>query len=165
MLKNRNIKYNINSKVANETLQNVFAACEVEPNETPLEVIRVWNIANAAVVKAGFWIANILLIIILLMPFAFRTSDKANVKEQTSRADVQVAGHYIDKEENCFVMILSGSGIVYDEIYAKKDDGSIVKPSHINREENMVYIPFKEGNLNIYIPKEDGSVLQAVLSK
>lgn len=160
----RNKKYNMNKKAANDTLQNVFAACEVEPNETPLEVIRVWNIANAAIVKVGFWVSIALLVVVLLMPVAFKESRHSNGNKVNS-VNVSVVGHYLDKENGQFVMTLSGNGVLYDEIYAKKDDGSIIKPSKIEEEYNMVYIPFEDGNINIYIPKSDGTVLQAVLSK
>jgi len=165
VLFSKNKKYNINTKAANETLQNVFAACEIEPNETPLEVIRAINIASAAVVKIGFYISIALLVVVLMMPFAFKDSAKNKRNDTTGTSVVKVTGHYLDTDNGCFVMTLSGDGILYDKIYAKRDDGSIVIPSKIDEDNNMIFIPFTEGNINIYIPKEDGSVMQAVLSR
>ena len=64
-------KYNLDRKTADATLQNVFAACEVEPNETPLEVIKIVSFANAAIVRVCFRITIALLVVILLLPLAF----------------------------------------------------------------------------------------------
>lgn len=160
----KNKKYNMDMQAANETLQNVFAACEQEPNERPLEVIWVWNVASAAVVKAGFRISIVLLVLVLLMPVAFIKSsgeDSSNKKV----AEAVITNHYMDKEDGCFVIVLEGDGINYEEIYAKRDSGVIVYPKSIDRDLGEVRIPFVEGNLNIYIQKSDGTFIQAVLSK
>lgn len=154
-------KYNIDSKTANEALQNVFAACDKEPNKTPLEVIKVRNLADTAIVSAGFWVGVILLVAVILMPLAFRVSPGAG----KTKSDVRIVNHYIDKDVNCFVIEFDGEGVIYEHIYARRDNGTTVYPSDIDADNKTVKIPFKGGNLNIFIPKEDGTTMQAVLSK
>lgn len=159
----RSNKYSIDKKAADAALQNVFAACDQNPNETPLEVIRAISIANAAVVKIGLISSIILLALVLVSPLAFLHTEKTSHDKGANK--VKVTGHYMDNESECFVMCLSGDGIIYEEIYALTDDGATITPSKIDTASGMVFIPFRDGNINIYVPNEDGGCLQAVLSK
>ena len=160
MLKKRS--YNIDRKVADETLKNVFAACEQQPNTKPLEVIRVRSIASDVVVKIGFVASIILLVLVLTMPLAFGLPSGDKDKH---KSNISIENHYIDTELRCFVMNLKGENIDYDGIYARKDDGTIVVPFRIDEENKTVMIPFNGGNINIFIPNGDGTYIQAVLSK
>lgn len=164
MLRRRNTKYVINKKAANDTLQSVFEACEQEPNSKPLELIQAWAIANTTIVKVGMWMSVALLVMVLVMPLAFVSSREAD--NGLGEVDnVKVVEHYLDVDNDCFVMVLYGNGIDYNGIYALRDDGRTVFPQEIDEDNHTVKIPFVEGNLNIYIPKSDGTFLQAVLSK
>ena len=138
----RNKVYSINKKAANEALQNVFAACEQEPNTQSLDA---------------------LLILILFCPMVFYMAGKES-GEKPHKADIAVTSHYLDEENECFVMTVSGSDIDYEGIYAKKDDGSIVYPMETGSD-GTVRFHFESGTLNIFIPDTEGGVVQAVLSK
>lgn len=159
-------RYNIGKKAADETLQNIFAACDQKPNDKSLESIRVWTIANTTAVKVGLYVSLFALLLILLSPLAFRNQEKAHFGfNAPSKNEVEVVSHHIDDANHCFVMIIKGRGVDYDGIYGKYDNGKVVFPSEISIETGEVRIPFTEGNLNIYIPKEDGTTTQAVLSR
>ena len=155
--------YNIGRKQANETLMNVFAACDQAPNSKSFDYLVVKNIANTTMVKVGKRMSIVLLLLVIICPLAFRTSDGYSLMKRKN--PVVVVSHHLDKENDCFVMELRGVGIDYDGIYAKNETGQIVVPSSVNEETGEVCIPFTEGNLNIFVPNEDGSVIQAVLSK
>lgn len=159
----KNKIYNMGKKQANETLMNVFAACNQAPNTRSFDYLVVKNIANTTIVKVGKRMAIVLLMLVILSPLAFRNS---NGYQQINRKNpVVVVSHHLDKGNACFVMELRGMGIDYSGIYAKTETGQIVVPSDTDEETGLVTIPFTEGNLNIFIPNEDGSVIQAVLSK
>ena len=159
----RNKTYSINKKAANEALQNVFAACEQTPNTQSLDVLLFKNIANTTLVKMGKWMSVALLLLILLSPTVFYIAGKGH-KEKDHRADITVTSHYLDEENECFVMELTGKDIYYEGIYAKKENGTIIYP--IETDENgIVKFHFESGTLNIYIPDTEGGVVQAVLSK
>ncbi len=159
----RNKVYSINRKAANEALQNVFAACEQTPNTQSLDALLIKNIANTTLVKFGKWASVALLILILLCPTVFYMAGKES-SAQPHRTDIQVVGHYLDEENGCFVMQLSGDNIDYDGIYAKKENGTVIYP--IDTDENgTVRFRFESGTLNIYIPNTEGGIVQAVLSK
>lgn len=162
----KKLKYNIGKKAADETLKNIFAACDQKPNDKSLEVIRVWTIANTTVVKVCFYISILALVLILLSPLAFRNQENTHFGINSQKKyEVEVVSHHMDNENNCFVMVIKGQGVDYNGIYGKMDNGKVVFPSSIDKITGEVRIPFTEGNLNIFIPKEDGTTTQAVLSR
>ncbi len=159
----RNKIYSINKKAANEALQKVFEACEQTPNTQSLDALLFKNIANTTLVKFGKWMSVALLVLILFCPLVFYFEGKEH-KSEYHHTDISVAGHYLDEENDCFVMQLSGEDIDYDGIYAKKENGSVIYP--IETDENgTVKFRFESGTLNIFIPDTEGGVVQAVLSK
>ena len=159
----RNKIYSINKKVANETLQNVFAACEQTPNTRSLDALLFKNIANTTLVKTGKWMAVALLVLILFSPFVFYVAGK-EAKTKPHKTDIIVTQHYLDEENGYFVFRLSGSDIYYEGIYAKSGDGTVIYPVETS-DDGTVKFRFKEGTLNIFIPDTEGGAVQAVLSK
>ena len=159
----RNKIYSINKKAANEALQNVFAACEQTPNTQSLDVLLFRNIANTTLVKAGKWMSVALMVLILLCPAVFYIEGQKAVS-QPHKTDIQVLGHYLDEENKCFVMELSGTDIDYEGIYARKENGSVIYPVETD-ENGVVKFRFESGTLNIFIPDTEGGIVQAVLSK
>ena len=159
----RNKTYSINKKAANEALQNVFAACEQAPNTQSLDALLFKNIANTTLVKLGKWLSVALFVLILLCPVVFHTVGKQK-KEVSGRTDITVKEHYIDENNQWFVMTLSGDNINYEGIYAKKEDGSVIYPASTDPD-GTVRFHFESGTLNIYIPDTEGGIVQAVLSK
>ncbi len=159
----RNKIYSIDKKAANEALQNVFAACEQTPNTQSLDALLFKNIANTTLVKVGKWLSIALLVLILFCPVVFYMAGKEQTT-QDHRTNIKVTGHYLDEENECFVMQLSGDDIDYDGIYAKRENGSVIRP--IETDENgTVKFRFESGTLNIFIPDTEGGIVQAVLSK
>ncbi len=158
----RNRIYSINKKAANEALQNVFAACEQTPNTKSLDALLFKNIANTTLVKTGKWMSVALLILILFCPLVFYMAGR-DVKDHTVQTDIVVTEHYLDEDNECFVMELSGSNIYYEGIYARKEDGSTVYP--IEAADGTVKFHFEKGTINIFIPDTEGGVVQAVLSR
>ncbi len=158
----RNKIYSLNKKAANEALQNVFAACEQTPNTKSLDALLFKNIANTTLVKTGKWISVALLILILLTPLVFYKAGKDHTAEK-KKSDITVTQHYMDEENECFVMELSGEDIYYEGIYARKEDGSTIYP--IEASDGIVKFHFENGTINIFIPDTEGGIVQAVLSR
>ncbi|MCR5301089.1 MAG: hypothetical protein K6E49_01465 [Lachnospiraceae bacterium] len=158
----RNKVYSINKKAANETLQNVFAACEQTPNTRSLDALLFKNYANTTLVKTGKWISVALLILILFCPFVFYVAGEEK-KTEPHESDVKVVQHYLDEENDMFVLHLSGS-VYYEGIYAKGSDGTVIYPAETDVD-GTVKFHFTEGTLNIFIPDTEGGIVQAVLSK
>ncbi len=159
----RNKIYSINKKAANEALQKVFAACEQEPNTQSLDSLLFKNIANTTLVKTGKWISIALMILVLLCPTVFYVAGKG-ADHKAHKADITVTNHYLDEENECFVMELSGQDIYYEGIYAKTEDGTVMYPIESGPDKTVKF-HFEGGTLNIFIPDTEGGVVQAVLSK
>ena len=159
----RNKIYSINRKAANEALQNVFAACEQTPNTQSLDALLFKNIANTTLVKTGKWMSIALLLLILFCPVVFYISGK-NAVNSEHKTDITVTELHMDADNGLFVMKLSGTGIDYNGIYAKKEDGSVIRPVETETD-GTVKFRFESGTLNIFIPDTEGGIVQAVLSK
>ena len=159
----RNKIYSIDKKAANEALQNVFAACEQTPNTQSLDALLFKNIANTTLVKLGKWLSIALMLLILFCPLVFYMAGK-NAETKTHKADIVVTNHYLDTENDRFVMELSGSNIYYDGIYAKSESGAVIHPIETDQNGTVVF-RFESGTLNIFIPDTEGGIVQAVLSK
>ena len=159
----RNKIYSINKKAANEALQNVFAACEQTPNTQSLDALLFKNIANTTLVKFGKWMSIALMVLILLCPLVFYMEGQSK-EDRVHKADIVVTDHYLDSENDVFVMELAGNDIYYDGIYAKTESGSVVYPIETDNS-GIVKFHFEGGTLNIFIPDTEGGIVQAVLSK
>ena len=121
------------------------------------------NIANTTLVKFGKWISIALLVLILFCPVVFYIEGKES-KTQYHKTNISVTGHYLDEENDCFVMQLTGDDIDYEGIYAKKENGTVIYPIETDNG-GTVKFRFESGTLNIFIPDTEGGVVQAVLSK
>ena len=64
-------------------------------------------------------------------------------------------------------MMINGDKLDYRNIYAVKNDGTMIFPSKIQFiDDNIeVTIPYDGEQLNLYIPDLDGNTLQAILSE
>lgn len=156
-------KYNMNREAAKNALQNVFDACETEPNTTSFDTILIRSIANTTLVTVCRWIATVALVLVLISPLAFYSREGFSVNNFAAKADITINEHHLYKER--FEMILSGDNIDYTGIYCKKNDGTVVVPYFYEEETGRVVIPFDGDSLNIYITCLDGRVVQALLSK
>lgn len=159
-------KYNMNISDADKMLQNVFAACEMEPNDTELEVIKARSIAEATVVRVGKIIAYVFLGMLLISPLAFygsRIQPSDNLTVNGRKSEAYVIEHHL--EGKVFTLTLGGSDVSYEGIYCKKDNGDVVVPSDYDETTGVVHIPFDGEEINIFIPCKDGSVKHAILTQ
>ncbi len=157
-------KYTMDMTTANNILQNVFIAGEQKPNTIPFDKIVLRSKAKTTLVTACMWVGIIMLLFTLLSPLAFHTGELKVANPGTVKS-IQITSHQLYTTE--FVMMLSGDKLDYRNIYALKDDGTMVFPSRVRfvDEQTEVTIPYDGKSLNIYIPDLDGNILQAILSE
>lgn len=156
-------KYNMTNIEADKTLQNVFAACDQQPNETSFERIRVRSIAGTTVVKTGLLISYIFLLLVLVAPLPFIDADQDSVKHEESSGNITIVSHSLEK--GIFTMAISGDDVSFDGIYCKRIDGEIVFPIMTDPSTGTVTLPFDGRDLNIFIPCKNGDTIQALLYK
>ncbi len=157
-------KYTMDMATANNILQNVFIAGEQKPNTIPFDKIVLRSRAKTTLVTACMWVGIVMLLFTLLSPLAFNTGELKVANPATVKS-IEIASHQLYTTE--FVMMLSGEKLDYQNIYAVKDDGTMVFPSRVRfvEENTEVTIPYDGSALNIYIPDLDGNILQAILSE
>ncbi len=144
------------------TVQNVFAELNMTPNSTPFDKIVLKGLANTVFARTCRYISLAFLIASLLTPLAFINSTFI-VENKESESKIVISDHQLYDDH--FTMVLSGTDINYDDIYARLPDGSFVFPSSIDRTNGFVTFPFDDASLNIYIPDINGNILQAILTK
>ena len=157
-------KYTMDMTTANTILQNVFIAGEQQPNTTPFDKIVLRSKAQTTMVTACMWVGIVMLLLTLLSPLAFSSQD-FKVTESPSARSMQIVSHQLYTTE--FVMMIEGDKVDYRNIYALKNDGSVVYPSKIQfvNGNTEVTIPYDGDQLNLYIPDLDGNMIQAILSE
>ena len=162
-MKNRH-KYTMDLTTANNILQNVFIAGEQKPNTIPFDKIVLRSKAQTTMVTSCMWIGIVMLLLTLLSPLAFH-SQELKVTDFSANEHVQIASHQLYTSE--FVMMVTGDKVDYQNIYATKNDGTVVFPSRIRfvNDAIEVTIPYDGNALNLFIPDFDGNILQAILSE
>ncbi|MBQ1526115.1 MAG: hypothetical protein IJR19_03920 [Lachnospiraceae bacterium] len=154
-------KYSMDLKSANDILQNVLKENNKEPNTVPFDRLVFSNTVNVAFAKTGRIASLCLLVLIALSPLAFKDNG-FSVRNSGLIEKIIVSDHQLYSDH--FVMYLKGSNIDYDNIYARKPDGTFVFPTSVDEETGEVTFPYEGLSLNIYIPDLNGKVLQAILS-
>lgn len=61
----------LDTQTANQLLDNVFAACDVEPSVVPVEVLESWGNYKKHGFNLGRTLAYIFLILLILLPLMF----------------------------------------------------------------------------------------------
>ena len=155
-------KYDMDLETANQTLQNVFAACNQKPNTIPFEKIVLRKKAKTAAVVACKYISLLFLILVLLSPFCFYNNDFRVYDNSGISKPIIVEAHYY--ENDCFTIKFRGDNINYDEISVVDESDTVSAPDEIIKPESTIRIYQPHGTLNIYVPDYNGNTLHAVLS-
>lgn len=155
-------KYNMDMETANQTLQNVFAACNQKPNTIPFEKIVLRKKAKTAAVVGCKYISILFLILTLLSPLCFINDSIKVYNTKGVSSHVIIEEHSF--ENDCFTIKLKGDRINYDEISICYEDGTVGAPDEIIPSEGIVRIHQPYGTINIYVPDYDGNTLHAVLT-
>ena len=93
--------YNMDRKAANKMLQNIFEACEQQPNATSFDTILFRSIANTTLVRTCKWIAIVMLFLTIASPLAFKNETGFSVGDMSIKSQVTVVSHnlYDDRFE------------------------------------------------------------------
>ncbi len=159
---NKNKKYEIDVKTADQMLQNVFAACNTEPNRIPFDKIVLKSKQNFKS-DNSFMVATILLIIVTFVaPLLFPPS-KVFLSVAPSRERPLVIEEHSLTEET-FNISLKGATIDLQNTYMVGDSGEVLNPISYERESNALVFPFKNEEYNIYITDINGKTLHLLLS-
>lgn len=151
-------------KAADETLQNVFLACNKAPNSVSLERLVIRSLIKSTFSTVCMIICHIFLILVIFSPLAF--VEKGFRVDRAMSADVAIVNHMLYEDK--FVIVVSGDDMKKNDIYGKLRDSTLIKPEDISANDDGTYtvvFPYHNEDFAIYIPTSSGGTIKAVLSK
>lgn len=156
-----NKKYQLNSKQANDTLQNIFVACDRTPNTTSFDKILLRQKANTRTYDILLFVTMLLFIITFFLPLVLTPSDYLLRSDSASEQIVLVSDTLHD---NVLSLTLSGDGILFDEAYQETDTGIREQALSYDQETGTICFAYHHTETNIYIPSEKAPTLHLLLS-
>lgn len=155
-------KYKMNPDMANQTLQNVFAACDRESNATPFDKLILRKRANTRVYDRLILLTSLFLLLTFLAPL-FIVPVSTMLGKRTNSESPALVRDYV--EDSCLYLELKGDHIVYEEAYLEKADGTIIPVLSFDRETKTLCFPYVDNaESNIYIPIRGSDPLHLLLS-
>lgn len=161
MIFNRN-KYSMSRQEANDTLNNVLAACNIDSENINFDLLILKSIAQTTLIDACKWIAIGFLFLILIAPVVLINNDIKIESRGIANERIIIRNHQLYSDH--FVLELAGDDISYDEIYARNADGDVIFPTRIDEASGHVEFPYSNEALTIFIPDGRGHTLNAALS-
>lgn len=152
----------IDKAQANKTLQNVFQACNQQPNYVAVD--QLLERKKSMVHPYNVWIVVSLVALILtfLSPLALNPMSN-RIKKGESETDIVITNHQVT--DGHFQMTLSGDFIDYSSIHAINSTGSKIYPDSYSAADGIVSIPYDgKEELNIYVSDYNGKQLHLLLS-
>ena len=162
MIFKRSKKYSMPRQAAGDTLKNVLAACNIESDNINFDLLILKSIAQTTLVDACKWIAIGFLFFTLVAPVALINNDIKIESRGIANERIIIRDHQLYKDH--FILMLAGSDIDYDAIYARNKNGDVIFPLSVDKENGIVRFPYNNEALTICIPDEHGHTLNAALS-
>jgi len=154
-------KYSMDMEIANQTLQNVFAACDAPPNTVPFDKLVLRQRAHTRILCYAKWVCFLCLILILIEPLAFQgfpsrlhTTEKIN--------HIRIEKHYI--QDHKFHIYLEGTDLNLAGSYITSTDGTVYPPDCFDNATGEIVFPYPGGEINIFISQGKDEYLQIVLT-
>src|SRR5574344_1679023 len=117
-------KYVMDIKTADKTLQNVFAACNKEPNSIPFDKLLLRQKLNTKGYTCRMWISFAILLLTFLAPLAFKPSSFKLASSASSDRNIQIVESHTEDNGQEFVLTLMGDDIDYDHITMTDQHGN-----------------------------------------
>lgn len=151
-------QFELDEEIADQVLQNVFAACNRPPSQIPFDKLSLRKAQNVRPFLICRRITILFTCLMFIAPLFFYSP--LHVKG-VAASKISVKNHYM--ENNYFTIVLEGDNIDYESIYALTQNGETLLPQ-INKRTCEIRFLYEGQTLNIYIPTTDGNVLQGILS-
>lgn len=154
-------KYTLNLDTANQTLQNIFEACEQTPNDVPLQILASQKDAIVRPISVMVWVCHIVLFLVLLLPFLLNQT-KYQFTSYTSFDSFYVKENYAE-EKNIYIR-LNSNDIDFTKCYLIDSQGTEIAASDFNTSTNTITFPYDDSNVDIYVSDQQNQVLHLLLT-
>lgn len=155
-------KSQMDLETADAILQNVFKACDAEPNKISLKKLEEKAAVNYRTDNVLIIVAAVLLFISILIPLFFKSAQFfVSVDEKSSRP-LAITSHEMTTEQ--LSMSFEGPKVDISKTYIEANDGTIIKPINFDSSKNAVTFPGLTQEANIYIYDINGKCLHLLLT-
>lgn len=155
-------KYSMSKQEANNMLNNVLAACNIDSENINFDLLILKSIAQTTLIDTCKWIAIGFLFLILISPVVLINNEMKIESRGIANERIIIRNHQLYSDH--FVLELAGEDIAYDEIYARNAGGDVIFPTSIDEASGHVEFPYSSEALTIFIPDIHGHTLNASLS-
>lgn len=154
--------YNIDVNTAGKMLENVFAACDTEPNTIDFETI--YNRGKISFVRDNICIiaACVLFLVTFFLPLFFPPSNIFMSADAKYGHPLSVNAHSMT--EDSFSISFEGEALDITKCVMVGDDGTSFSPKEYYREDNRVVFPYVPQQYNIYVYDINGRCIHLLLS-
>ena len=165
--------YRMDPRMADATLQNVFASCNRQPNTISFDVLSLRLQNNAAPYTVGMILSGIVFFLVLVFPVVtlllFRmTAGNTIVQTPQPVSGISLVSHHLDKDDIFYLEIAPGD----DELdasccvmYTMSDEeiAPLSFSSSLFRRNVVITFPYNGEEVNILIAGKKGGTLQLLL--
>lgn len=154
-------KYSMDLHAADNTLQNVFAACNQKPNKVPFDKIVSRSRQNLFSDNLFILLSIVLLLVTFFLPLCFPYGDFLMSASPSVNRSLSVEKHSLTTKD--FTISFSGSVVDAGATYMEDEAGNKYLPLQYTRSNNTLIFPFYGGECNLYVYDIDGKCLHLLL--
>ena len=146
---------------ANDTLQNVFAACEKEPNIIPFDKIILRRKANTRSDRLCKYAIIFMIILLLIIPFLAIRVD-AKIETEVNSSSIHIIEHYV--RDHAIHLMLENDNYYFPSCYSLDAKGVRHLPIIDSASPNHIVFPYTGVEINLYLCDEYGEYLHLIVT-
>lgn len=155
-------KYRMDVKSAGKMLENVFAACETEPNKVPFDKIVLRSKQNLFTDDLFIIVTIVLFLITFIAPIFFPHGKNFLSVDSGMGRPLNIVDHAMT--DTTFSITFDGNPIDVGNSYMEGADDVVVTPSEYDRKTNTVTFPYYSQEYNIYVYDVKGRCIHLLLT-
>ncbi len=151
--------YHMDIKSADNTLQNIFAACNETPNTVPFDKLLLRQKAHTRDYDILLKIITVVIILTLLSPLPFLA-----FRQTVNYSPIILERHYVANDKLHLVLDTGNHKIKYEESYLVSATGTVYEVVSYDDNAHSLCFPYVPYECNIYIPYGDDLLLHLLIS-
>ena len=153
--------YTMDIESANDTLQNVFAALEKEPNTVPFDKIVLRQKANTLSAKLCKYASLLMILLLIIIPI-FTLRLNAKVETNIGDSQINVIDYYVGNDT--IHLTLDSDNYYYPSCYAIDADGNRELPIIDSNDSCHLIFKYTGIELNIFIADKQGEYYHLIVT-
>lgn len=159
---NKKKTYTMDTTLAGETLQNIFAACQVTSNHVAFNRILLNQRPKTRAYAIGKRIALVMLLLTFISPLFFPHSPVRLNQTASATSNLSLESNYVINGN--LYLCFYGEDLDPQKCYMITESGFHFTPTSYDENKNIISFPHEHESANIYIESRDGTILHFLLS-